>query len=79
MQEQSKQTIIDMNATIRFNLNNPNDKKAHMRCIKSMDMALAIWKIQQKAMEYEYVNIAQLNDIFIEHNIAINEYIEEAN
>jgi len=41
-------------------------------------MALAIWKIQQKAMEYEYINIAQLNDIFIEYNIAINEYINEA-
>lgn len=67
-----------MNATIRFNLNNPNDKKAHMRCIKSMDMALAIWKIQQKAMEYEVINIVQLNDIFIEYNIAINEYINEA-
>ena len=76
MQEQSKQTIIDMNATIRFNLNNPNDKKAHMRCIKSLDMALAIWKIQQKAMEYEVINIAQLNDIFIEYNIAIDEYID---
>lgn len=76
MQEQSKQTIIDMNATIRFNLNNPNDKKAHMRCIKSLDMALAIWKIQQKAMEYEVINIVQLNDIFIEYNIAIDEYID---
>lgn len=65
-----------MNATIRFNLNNANDKKAHMRCIKSLDMALAIWKIQQKAMEYEVINIVQLNDIFIEYNIAIDEYID---
>lgn len=68
-----------MNATIRFNLNNPHDKKSHIRCIKSMDLAIALWKIQKLAMEYEIVNIGQLNDIFVEHNIAINEYIEEAN
>jgi hypothetical protein len=64
-----------MNATIRFNLNNPEDKMAHMRCIKSMDLALALFKIQEMAMEYEYINIVQLNDIFEQHNITLNEII----
>lgn len=64
-----------MNATIRFNLNDPEDKMSHMRCIKSLDMALALWRIQEKAMEYESINIAQLNEIFEKFNITMDEII----
>lgn len=64
-----------MNATIRFNLHDKDDRMAHMRCIKSMDLALALFKIQEVAMEYEYINITQLNEIFEEYNITLNEII----
>lgn len=64
-----------MNATIRFNLHDKDDRMAHMRCIKSTDLALALVKIQEVAMEYEYINIAQLNEIFEEYNITLNEII----
>lgn len=64
-----------MNAVIRFNLNDPDDRMAHMRCIKSTDLALALFKIQQMAMEYEQINIIQLNDIFEQYNITLDEII----
>lgn len=64
-----------MNAVIRFNLNEKDDRMAHMRCIKSTDMALALYKIQELAMEYEQINIIQLNDIFEQYNITLNEII----
>jgi hypothetical protein len=64
-----------MNAVIRFNLNEKDDRMAHMRCIKSTDMALALCKIQEVAMEYEHINIIQLNDIFEQYNITLNEII----
>jgi len=31
-------------ATLKFNLDDPDDEQAHMRCIKSTDMALVIWE-----------------------------------
>ncbi len=64
-----------MNAVIRFNLNDPDDRMAHMRCIKSTDLALALFKIQQMAIEYEQINIVQLNDIFEQYNITLDEII----
>lgn len=35
-----------MEATLKFNLNDPEDKMAHMRCVKSLDMACALFEIQ---------------------------------
>ena len=32
-------------ATLTFDLNEPDDVQAHLRCVKSTDMALAIWDI----------------------------------
>jgi hypothetical protein len=34
-------------AIIEFDLNDPDDIKAHKRAIKSLDMALALWQISQ--------------------------------
>jgi ribosomal protein L14 len=41
-----------MKATLQFNLDNPDDEMAHMRCVKAKDMALAIWDIQQLLREW---------------------------
>lgn len=35
-----------MEANLRFNLDNSDDKRAHLRAIKSLDMALALWHIE---------------------------------
>lgn len=37
-----------MKARIYFDLSNPEDIKAHGRCLKALDMSLALWDIQQK-------------------------------
>jgi len=34
-------------AILEFDLNEPDDKQAHMRAIKSLDMMLALWDIDQ--------------------------------
>lgn len=34
-----------MKATIEFDLNNEEDRMAHLRCVKSMDMAQALFEI----------------------------------
>ena len=35
-----------MRATLEFDLNDVDDKMAHLRCIKASDMALVLWEIQ---------------------------------
>jgi hypothetical protein len=36
-----------MKATLEFNLDNPEDRMAHLRCVKATDMAGALWRIMQ--------------------------------
>ena len=36
-----------MEAILKFNLDNPDDTIAHMRCVKATDMALMLWDIKQ--------------------------------
>lgn len=64
-----------MNASIRFNLNDPDDRMRHMRCIKSLDMALALFDIQEKAIVYDSINISELHEIFQKYNITMDEII----
>ena len=37
-----------MKANLKFDLDNPDDKMEHMRCVKATDMALMLWDIKQK-------------------------------
>ena len=37
-----------MVAKLEFNLDDIDDKIAHMRCVKATDMALMLWDIKQK-------------------------------
>ena len=37
-----------MEAILKFNLDNADDKMEHMRCVKATDMALMLWDIKQK-------------------------------
>lgn len=46
-----------MEAILKFNLDNPDDKIDHMRCVKATDMALMLWDIKQKIrskLKYSY-------------------------
>jgi hypothetical protein len=64
-----------MNATIRFDLNDADDKMAHMRCIKSLDMALALNKIENIVLENDVLTIEDINKILYQYNITLSEII----
>lgn len=36
-----------MEANLKFDLDNPDDRMEHMRCVKATDMALMLWDIKQ--------------------------------
>ena len=36
-----------MRAELIFNLSDPDDVMAHKRCVKALDLALALWDIDQ--------------------------------
>lgn len=40
-------------ATLTFDLNDPDDRMGHYRCVKSLDMALVIWDIIER-QRYAY-------------------------
>ena len=45
-----------MKATLEFDMNDPDDIMAHMRCTKSLDMAAALWHIllnTKKGFQYQ--------------------------
>lgn len=44
-----------MKATLEFNLDDPDDTRAHMRCVHATGMALVLWELvynTRKDMEY---------------------------
>lgn len=43
-----------MRATLEFDLDNPDDKIAHLRCVKATDMALALWEITRMRKDVMY-------------------------
>jgi hypothetical protein len=46
-------------AILEFDLNDPDDSMAHLRAVKSTDMAMAIWEIvynTKKRLEYKIEN-----------------------
>ena len=54
-----------MKAKLEFDLDNPDDKMAHMRCVKATDMAIMLWDIKQKIrskLKYgEYLSEAEFH------------------
>jgi len=37
-----------MTATLTFDLNDQDDRQAHMRCVKALDMAIVLWDIDKR-------------------------------
>ena len=77
-------------AILKYDLNDSDDAMAHMRAIKSLDMALALWDIThntKKSIEwslegkeldkYEVLDMVyeKIYEIFDEHNIKLDDLI----
>jgi hypothetical protein len=57
-----------MKATLSYNLNDPDDRMAHMRAVKSLDMASALFEITRnlkRRIEDRFENVDNTNnDVF---------------
>ena len=56
-----------MKATLEFNLDNPDDKIDHMRCVKATDMAIVLFEIThnlQRKLESRFESQPQPRDEF---------------
>jgi hypothetical protein len=57
-----------MKATLSYNLNDPDDRMAHLRAVKSLDMASALFEITRnlkKRIEHRFENTDNTNnDVF---------------
>jgi len=78
-------------ATIEYDLNDLDDKYAHKRAVKSLDLALALWDIThntKKGLEwsmegkemdkYDALEMVfdKIHEIISEHNIDLDDLIE---
>lgn len=50
-----------MKATLRFDLDDPDDRMAHFRCVKSLDMALVLFEILHNTRKDMYNTIEGKN------------------
>ena len=51
-----------MKAKLTFDLSDPDLRREHLRCVKSLDMALALWEIATNARKSCY-RIAEAKEI----------------
>lgn len=74
-----------MEAIIKFDLNDADDRISHLRCVKALDMAIALWHIGQLHKKLEHIEeVGQLTsddvmkliyEIFNDHGISLDEII----
>jgi len=72
-----------MKAILKFDLNEQDDILAHKRCVKSLDMALVLWKVDQylrseskyKDNEIAYEIRQNLYEIMSDHGLNFNDLI----
>jgi len=81
-----------MKAQLNFDLDEKDDAMAHLRCIKSLDMALVLWELfynTRKSIEseldnkpdadiYEGIDLLykRFHDLLDEYNIITDELVE---
>jgi hypothetical protein len=78
-------------AILEFDLNETDDIKAHLRSVKSLDMAIALWEIThntKKGLEwsmegkemdkYDALELVfdKIHEIISEHNISLDELMD---
>lgn len=77
-----------MKATLEFDLNDFDDKMAHLRCVKATDMALALWEIRcnlRKRCEHIIDNMDKSKTESLEYDVLeavlneIGEILEDNN
>lgn len=61
-----------MKAILEFDLNDPDDNQFHLRCINSLDLALAIFHLQGILREEE-IDIKRIKEIV--YSIDVDELI----
>jgi hypothetical protein len=49
-----------MTAELKFNLDEPDDVQAHLRCVKALDMALCLW---------DFNNFLRAHDRYSKNNL----------
>lgn len=74
-----------MEATIKFNLTDPDEARYHLRCIKALDMACVLWEIRNMRKELEWMEdegkltseevMSKILEHFDNHNLNIDELI----
>ena len=80
-----------MKAILEFNLDDSDDALSHFRCVKSLDMVLALWhlhydlrkQIERKIDQDSAIDLYDLGDYFIqlvqeilnEHGINVDELV----
>jgi hypothetical protein len=74
-----------MEATIKFDLNDPDDIRNHLRCIKALDMACALWEIRNLGKELGWLEeegtltaeavMEKILEHFENHNINTDELL----
>lgn len=78
-------------AILKFDLNDPDDRMSHLRAVKSLDMAMALWDIvhnTKKGLEwsmegkeidkYDALELVyeKIHEILNEHNIITDDLID---
>lgn len=69
-----------MKATLEFNLIDADERMAHLRCVKAMDMAIVLWELKMNILNPKYeLDADEIRDRFDEllnsQNINIEELI----
>jgi hypothetical protein len=74
-----------MKATLEFDLNEPDDIKSHLRCVKALDMALALWHIRMMRKDLEHMEdvnelttenvMSKIFEILDDHSVNTDELI----
>jgi hypothetical protein len=72
-----------MKALLKFDLNEQDDVLSHKRCVKSLDMAIALWDIDQylrteskyKDNEIAYEIREKFHEIMTDHGLNFDDLI----
>lgn len=74
-----------MKATLEFNLDDPDDAVSHLRCVKSLSMALALYDFRSAGRSVKEMDVRdedrfnifydKLDEAIVKHNIDLEELI----
>jgi len=74
-----------MKATLEFNLTDLDEARAHLRCIKALDMACVLWELRNIRKEIEWMEeqgelsadrvMDKILEHFDNHNVNADELI----